>query len=517
MKRKSKGYIFIIILILGTLGLLFAKFFPQWKEKRDSLISSDSNSSAKTIVWAGDGYAGYSLIRSHEMKKRLARKGIVLKFVDDGGAYETRLEKFDKGEYQFIAIPISTYKRVGFKHHFPGKIVGGICESVGADAIMAFPDFQFNKVNDLDDPDLKFVLTDNSPSEDLFNLTAVDFDLENLINGNCAVVRLGGSKEVYSLAKKAQKDKSLGNLFLLWEPEVSQAQEKLGMKKVWSSEKFRNYIVDVFVFSQKSILRDEKEVNTILKTYYEVVEYYNSHDEERFKMIKIDAGTSKSETESLIKNIRLYTLHDNALQLFGINTANNAGLNIDEGIVNSIYAWNNVHHSVGIDAEVEDPYSIINSSFIEGLIRSGGAVVGSTTGKNITFDALKDKAWGNMTEAGNLRVQDIPFQAGTSELQFQAEEIINEVAMLITNNYPGYRILIQGHTASGDKQANLKLSQERADVVRQHLIAIHGIDSNRLHAKGYADEKPPRLKPGESTSSRSYRARMMRVEFVLVQ
>ena len=55
---------------------------------------------------------------------------------------------------------------------------------------------------------------------------------------------------------------------------------------------------------------------------------------------------------------------------------------------------------------------------------------------------------------------------------------------------PNTRIEIAGHTDSdGDDNANLTLSQKRAEAVKKYLID-HGIKESRLIAKGYGESKP---------------------------
>jgi outer membrane protein OmpA-like peptidoglycan-associated protein len=50
--------------------------------------------------------------------------------------------------------------------------------------------------------------------------------------------------------------------------------------------------------------------------------------------------------------------------------------------------------------------------------------------------------------------------------------------------------LIAGHTdAKGGVEYNLKLSQERADAVRQFLIDNFGIDPRKLTAKGFGKRR----------------------------
>lgn len=54
---------------------------------------------------------------------------------------------------------------------------------------------------------------------------------------------------------------------------------------------------------------------------------------------------------------------------------------------------------------------------------------------------------------------------------------------------PSLTIEIESHTDSrGDDQANLDLSQQRADAVRTQLIEM-GVAPQRIHAKGYGEEK----------------------------
>ena len=68
---------------------------------------------------------------------------------------------------------------------------------------------------------------------------------------------------------------------------------------------------------------------------------------------------------------------------------------------------------------------------------------------------------------------------------------------------------IGGHSDSdGDDASNLKLSQSRADAVRDKLILM-GIDATRLTAKGYGESKP--LVPNSSPENK---ANNRRVEFV---
>ena len=60
--------------------------------------------------------------------------------------------------------------------------------------------------------------------------------------------------------------------------------------------------------------------------------------------------------------------------------------------------------------------------------------------------------------------------------------------------YPGTKAVIEGYTDNVDKfnnpENNIKLSQARADSVRQYLIDNFGIDASLITAVGYGPNKP---------------------------
>ena len=66
---------------------------------------------------------------------------------------------------------------------------------------------------------------------------------------------------------------------------------------------------------------------------------------------------------------------------------------------------------------------------------------------------------------------------------------------------PRMHIEIAGHTDSdGDAQANLILSQNRADAVMNYLLKM-GLDPKRVQAKGYGEYKP--IAPNDSAPNKS--------------
>lgn len=77
------------------------------------------------------------------------------------------------------------------------------------------------------------------------------------------------------------------------------------------------------------------------------------------------------------------------------------------------------------------------------------------------------------------------FTSGKSELLPAAQMKLNDVAKALTEQDPESSMVVEGHTDSqGGADFNQKLSQERAQSVRDYLVS-RGIASDRITAEGF--------------------------------
>jgi len=80
----------------------------------------------------------------------------------------------------------------------------------------------------------------------------------------------------------------------------------------------------------------------------------------------------------------------------------------------------------------------------------------------------------------------------------------------VMRRYSDINVTIEGHTDSvGTNQYNKKLSQRRANAVKNYMIQNGGIDDSRLNAVGYGEERPV-----ASNATAEGRAKNRRVEAV---
>jgi outer membrane protein OmpA-like peptidoglycan-associated protein len=150
-----------------------------------------------------------------------------------------------------------------------------------------------------------------------------------------------------------------------------------------------------------------------------------------------------------------------------------------------------------------------------------GAVVGGAAGAAI--GAYMDKQAKDIEkEVEGAKVErveegiNLTFDSGIlfgfdkSDLNGGAKENIAKLGRIL-NEYPDTRLTIQGHTDSkGDDNYNRQLSAQRADAVRDYLIA-NGVIGGRLNTTAYGETAPV-----ASNDTEAGRAQNRRVEVVIV-
>lgn len=91
--------------------------------------------------------------------------------------------------------------------------------------------------------------------------------------------------------------------------------------------------------------------------------------------------------------------------------------------------------------------------------------------------------------ARTYTLKNVHFDSGKSTLRPESTPALEELYRYLVNK-ESIKIEIAGHTDStGKVESNLRLSQERADAIREYLIR-KGIPGNRVAAKGYGSSEP---------------------------
>ena len=85
---------------------------------------------------------------------------------------------------------------------------------------------------------------------------------------------------------------------------------------------------------------------------------------------------------------------------------------------------------------------------------------------------------------------DVGFAFGSAVLTTVGQDTVRNIAGQLKQAPKGQQVTVSGHTDYiGDDAANLRLSQRRAEAVRQALAA-EGIPANTIQAQGFGEDRP---------------------------
>jgi outer membrane protein OmpA-like peptidoglycan-associated protein len=130
--------------------------------------------------------------------------------------------------------------------------------------------------------------------------------------------------------------------------------------------------------------------------------------------------------------------------------------------------------------------------------------------KNLRLAAGGEDKYNKIVTDGKFITHGILFDVNKASIKPESMGALNQIARLM-KEHKDLNFEIDGHTDSdGGDDANMKLSQSRAESVKTRLLAM-GIDESRLTAKGFGETKPI-----DKNDSAEGKANNRRVEFVKI-
>ena len=127
-------------------------------------------------------------------------------------------------------------------------------------------------------------------------------------------------------------------------------------------------------------------------------------------------------------------------------------------------------------------------------------------------DGCPDKKPEIAVEKGKTIVlEGVHFASGSAKLTPDSKQTLDKVVNTLKEN-PEIQVEIRGYTDNtGSYKVNMRLSQKRAEAVRDYLVE-HGIDGSRIQAKGYGPANPI-----ADNSTPEGRAKNRRIEFYRIK
>lgn len=109
-----------------------------------------------------------------------------------------------------------------------------------------------------------------------------------------------------------------------------------------------------------------------------------------------------------------------------------------------------------------------------------------------------------------LSLLGIKFPSGRSTIDAGSAALMRKVQQALAL-FPGASVSVEGHTdANGSDSANLILSQDRADAVKQYLVGTFAMNAEKISSIGYGEARP--VSTNETAPGR---ARNRRIDLVI--
>lgn len=450
------------------------------QQQEEVMEATSGNSNYEHRIKLGlDAFSGYAVLRSPELSQELRSRKIKLETEDDGADYEARLAALESGKLQMAAFPIDALLKASEKKkQLPATIIAIIDETRGADALVAYKS-KYPNVDALNSPDTQFVLVGNSPSETLARVLMHSFQLDAVSSNS--IVSVDSEKEVLARYKRAS---SGGNeVFVTWEPVVSEILDNDQMHVLFDSSKQSGYIVDALVVSRDFLIKNEDVVDDFLKSYFRALYSYDS-DSKLIELVRQDAleggsAITADQAQRLVEGIVWKNTQENMAH-FGLRSASVAHV---EDMIDRIKRVLSETGSLGSDPTGGDSSKLFYEQALATLHSAGfhPGVSPEAIREEAALKALDDRQWARLTPVGTVDVPPLVYSRGTSKLTAPSKVKLDNLFDTL-QTFPTYYLMVRGNAGSrGDAEVNKKLAKQRADAALQYLLD-KGVPRARLRA-----------------------------------
>ena len=489
--------IWLVIIAIVGVGVKLI-FYPAQKAKLESATSSGSSYTRGQLTLAADAFPGYSVIRSSENRNRLKSLGIKLVVEDDKADYLARINALKSGKIDMAVFTVDSLKAASAAiGETPGTIFMIIDESKGADAIVAY-EGAVSQLQDLDNPQVKLVLTPSSPSEFFARVAMSHFNISNL---DKRWELANGSTDVLKILRAT--DRSAKKAYVLWEPEVSQALQISGVKVVADSSKLNGYIMDVLVVRREYLRDHEDIVRMVAESYFQSAYVYSKEADGMKKLVIQDVKDTSNQTLSdeqatrLVAGIQWKNTLENYAHFGLLSGQESKGLRSLEDIITDVTKVLVQTNAPGMSAASGKETSLFFNKILADMQtanfhpgqasnlmvdQAGLGTAGSPDLSDIRgvaeLPTLSEEDWKKLVTVGQMRIKPISFGRGKASISIQGQRDLDELAHNL-ESWPMYYLMIVGHaSAVGDVGANTDLASKRAQAVAEYLSS-GGVSPNR--------------------------------------
>ncbi|MCF6185759.1 MAG: OmpA family protein [Bacteroidales bacterium] len=298
-------------------------------------------------------------------------------------------------------------------------------------------------------------------------------------------------------------------------------------------------LTSVNLFAQRTTdIEGAKDYPLVSRFKGSVIEWYQVRNFDRYFILSVkDNKISNYEIDGKITRIQysvskehsifeIYKSYENSLKNSGfkiLTTLNdkNCGVNLQEQLYNDEFNGLNKLPRAALNpgddefyylaakknTDKKDIFIVVYTALERGnLLVTFDAVEVQSMDKGLV--SVKDMET-DLSKKGHIAIYDIHFDTGKSEIKPESANALKNIAEYLNAN-SDKKYLIVGHTDNtGNFDANIKLSQERANAVMNELISKYNVKTEQLKAYGDGSTAPV-----ASNSTDKGKAKNRRVEIV---
>lgn len=505
MVKKLVTTLCICAIVSMLLWQLTYTYRKEKKLKESIKLTSDSKEYAETVTIQGDEWVGYMVFTSKSFKDSLAANNIGVKYEIEADSTK-RVSNLEGNTCQLAAMTIDSWLSNGSKLEFPGVIGFVIDESTGGDVIIGGP--KVRNIDNLNNPELRGVFVENSPSE---------FFLKSTVN-HFHIVALKDRLHKFKRDNIQQCTQELANgkadFAVLWEPYATTTLKALPRTvKILDTAQTKGIVVDVCIFGRKFLQEHPKTASLVCKAYFTALHELLNNPEELRHLAATYSKLNTSDATRVLAGVTFATLDSNRGEWFGSTSATSGKLfdTIDSIGQTLVTIGDFKEHPVA-----GNPYTITNRKLVGDLqVNAIPKIIAQNT-KPIEFKVLTAEEWETRTnnQVGTLIEDPILFTSGSTELTEESEQLLQQ-AVINLQHYPTHRVVIAAGVAPGnDAKSDQVLSQGRAEAIRAWLIHLTREPETRFLAQGVGATTSPQRIYGESTKAWELRCRFAKIYLV---
>lgn len=305
MSKPDNSLILFLALVftvgLSVGGLLSLGVF--WLLNRVAPESIAKQQPAKKLLTGqltllGDTFSGYSTFGCSGFGQELKETGDLLRYADEFN--QAKRAELRQGQADLLVTTLDQF----LKQKLPGKIVGLIDRTVGADAVVLntnkYP--HLKSILDLNllvqrarsqGQQLSIVFASDTPSEYLALVLSTKFESFKLSDFQLKPV--ADASEAWEMLQDPKENVAVA---IVWEPYVTRAR-KQGYTVVLSSRDTPGVIVDAIVASNRLLQSQPDKVSELLSVYYRRIDANIRDASQLQNQIATDGGLSPSDAAKI--------------------------------------------------------------------------------------------------------------------------------------------------------------------------------------------------------------------------